>query len=137
MPRTTSGAVAAIIEVDASINLDAFIETASSIVDEVCVGALMFNGLPYTDIKLELIERWLSAHFYAVRDPRATQEGAGPVNASYESRVDLGFNITRYGQQALLMDTAGGLAKLQQQAKDGGPKVKGKMTWLGDRENCT
>lgn len=111
--RTTSGAIEAIIEVDATISLTPFIEVASALVDELCA------GVGYSDARLELIERWLSAHFYAVRDPRTTNESAGGVSAGFESRVDLGLSITRYGQQAMMLDTKGALAALNKRTKDG------------------
>lgn len=127
MPRTTVEAVEAIIEVDELIlDIEPFIEAANSLVTRICVK----DDSDYSDADLELIERWLSAHFYAIRDPRLTEEGAGSVRARYESKVDLGFNLTRYGQQALLLDTEGGLAKLQNEILKGGRKNV-KMVWLG------
>lgn len=113
MPRTTSIAVAGIIEVDASIPLTPFIEAANYLVTEVCAPALDANSDPYySDPDLELIERWLSAHFYAVRDPRETMVQASTVRQQFESKVDTGLAITRYGQQAMRIDRFGGLAAL-------------------------
>jgi hypothetical protein len=111
--RTTALAVGKIIEVDDTIDLDSFIEVASALVDEVCEPA------GYNATRLELIERWLAAHFYAVRDPRAEMEQADTIRAQYETKVDLGLNVTRYGQQAMLLDTAGGLAVLNRNTQDG------------------
>ncbi len=124
MPRTTSVDVAAIIEVDVSINLDPFILVANELVTEVCGGA------GYTDARLELIERWLAAHFYTNRDPRPVSENAGPVGTTYQSAVDLNLNTSHYGQTAMLLDTAGGLATLNQR------KVKRvlQVHWLGTED---
>jgi len=121
--RTTSVLVAAIIEVDTDIDLEPFIFTASELVTEVCAIA------GYTVERLELIERWLSAHFYAIRDPRVTQEKAGSVGANFESKVDLNLALTRYGQQAMLLDTQGGLAALNQSMLSG--KRTASVAWLG------
>ena len=121
--RTTSVLVASIIEVDATIGVDPFILTASELVTECC------SGVGYSSERLELIERWLAAHFYAVRDPRTTQERAGSVGAAYESKVDLHLDLTRYGQQVLLLDTNGGLAALNRAILSGGRRVS--VTWLG------
>ena len=136
MARTTRTYIATIIELDATIvpddvAMEPFILTANELVTEVCTGD---NGpaTAYTDARLELIERWLAAHFYAIRDPRVTSEGAGGVNASYESRVDLGFNLTRYGQMAMMLDSNGGLAKLNEDVKKGGKPSIG-VFWPGDR----
>lgn len=117
--RTTETAVKGIIEVDAiSVSsLEPFISIANELVTEKC------GGLGYSDTRLELIERWLSAHFYTVRDPRVTSETAGPVSASYQSSVSLGLNSSHYGQTALRLDTMGGLASLEQGSLNGGRKI--------------
>jgi hypothetical protein len=132
MPRTTAQLVAGIIEVDPSIPVAPFIEVASELVTEVCEPQEKPDGTPwYTATRLELIERWLTAHFYAIRDPRTTQETAGSVAASYQSRVDLGLDVTHYGQQAKRLDTAGGLAQLDEEMKEGSPKLNVGIAWLG------
>jgi hypothetical protein len=104
--RTTAVLVASVIEVDSSISLDPFIDTANELVTEFCGSVTT-----YTTYRLELIERWLAAHFYAIRDPRSASESAGPVSASYQFKVDLGLKQTTYGQQVLVLDTAGGLSR--------------------------
>lgn len=114
--RTTAAAVRKIIEVDgviitADTDLDPFIEAANSIVTNACVVSLLYTS-PTDDVNLELIERWLAAHVYAVRDPRTHTEKAGSVAAGYESKVDLYLANTRYGQMAMMVDTRGGLAAL-------------------------
>lgn len=133
MPRTTPLLVQGIIEVDTSIPVDPFIEAATMLIDRVVATALDEDDLPYyTAPQLEIIERWLSAHFYAVRDPRAVTEGAGSVIARYESHVELNLNNTRYGQQAMLLDSAGGLAALNNDMKKGKRKVA--LHWGGTEE---
>lgn len=124
--RTTNSAVEGIIEVDSSIPMTPFIEVASSIVDTV----LDLPSVGYSTTVLELIERWLSAHFYAIRDPRPESEKAGPVSQKFQSEVDLGFNVTHYGQQAMRIDTKGLLASLDKSALEGKSRVIG-MTYLG------
>jgi len=124
MARTTSEEVALIIEVDGSISLTPFIEAANALVTEKC------STDDYDATRLELIERWLSAHFYAIRDARPTNERAGSVGASYQSKVDLGFDVTHYGQMAMRLDTAGGLAALNAEAKKGGSRTA-MVTWAG------
>lgn len=109
MPRTTSVLVGGIIELDEDIPVDPFIEVANAIVTDICTDV----EFGYDDARLELIERWLSAHFYSVRDPRTAVEQASTLRQHYENKVDLGLNLTRYGQQAMIVDTAGGLAALQ------------------------
>lgn len=132
MPRTTADEVRKIIEVDTLItDLDPFISAANELVTEVC------EPLGYTESRLTLIETWLAAHFYAIRDPRLSSEQAGPVGASYQSRLDLGLNVTHYGQQAMRLDTKGGLGKLENDIKKGGTRKIG-VYWLGtEREAGT
>lgn len=113
MARTTDAAVQGIIDHDATISLTPFIEIANDLVTDLCTDS------GYTAAKLELIERWLSAHFYHILDPQVVSEKAGPVGVNYQQKVDLGFNQTRYGQQAMRIDTAGNLAALDKRAKEG------------------
>lgn len=122
MLRTTVEAVGLIIELDASISLTPFIEAANALVTEHCA-ALSATAA-------ELVERWLSAHFYAMRDPRSTSESAGGVSTSYQSRVGLGFDLTHYGQMAMRLDTSGGLALLNEQTKRGSKRTPS-VSWLG------
>ncbi len=123
--RTTTVAVAKIIEVDTTIDLDPFIEVASMLVDQVEV-----EEPTYLAPLLELIERWLAAHFYAIRDNRIDTEKAGPVSQKNQFRVGLNFNVTIYGQQALTIDFKGVLATLQRNATDGGRTSVG-LFWAG------
>ena len=119
--RTTAEAVGQIIAVNASISLTSFIEAASQLVTDNCDG---------TETQLELVERWLSAHMYAMRDPRRTSDGAGGISASYQGTVGLGFDLTHYGQMAMRFDASGGLARLNEQAKSGSTKTPN-VSWLG------
>lgn len=123
MARTTSEAVTAIIEVDASIDLDPFIEVANELVTELCTDS------DYSVARLELIERWLSAHFYAIRDQRVEQEGAGGVESRFQTKLGLHLNVTVYGQQVLLIDTKGSLSALNSRAS--GKRGNTGITWLG------
>lgn len=107
MARVTTADVQAILDFDPSISdLDPFIEAANELVTEICVPAA------YTDTRLAQIERWLSAHFIAIRDPRYQTEGIGAASVSYQGQTQMNLSATTYGQQALLLDTAGGLARL-------------------------
>jgi len=130
MARTTYSAVALIIEVDANISTDLapFIEVANALVTDVC------NTTDYTAAKLELIERWLSAHFYAMRDPLAENEKAGEVGQKFFGKVDLGLQHTRYGQMVLILDTDGDLAALNNRATKGRAKVTLSASWLGTED---
>lgn len=133
MPRTTGEQVAAIIETEEEISLTPFIEVANAVVTEICAGKLRSDGvtLYYDATRLELIERWLSAHFYAIRDMRRASESVSTVREVFQYKVGLHFDVTVYGQQAMLLDTAGGLASLQAQVQSGKPRVVASLSWLG------
>lgn len=66
----------------------------------------------YSTSTLKEIERWLAAHFVAVRDPQVTQEKIGDVQATYEGKTGMGLKSTRYGQQAMMLDHHGILARV-------------------------
>jgi len=119
--------VGKIIEVDATITSDLapFIETANLLVTKICTSA------SYTDEDLELIERWLSAHFYAVRDPRPSSERAGAVGANYQHAVALNLAVTTYGQQAMLVAYMGELSALNRRATQGKVRVTPGVSWVG------
>lgn len=123
--RTTDILVSAIIEVDTSIDLTPFMTIANELVTEKCLAS------GYSDDRLELIERWLSAHFYTNRDPRAVSEKAGPVGAVYQSKVDLNLSTSHYGQTAMLLDTAGNLAELNASITSGRVTRTVSVSWVG------
>ena len=122
--RTTEAAVEKIVEVDSTIDVEPFIEVANELVTEVCADST------YTAARLELIERWLSAHFYSIRDMKVATEAAGSVSQTFQYAVGLNLNVTVYGQQVLILDTDGSFAALQAQAKSGTMRTVG-ITWLG------
>ena len=128
MSRTTSVAVQSLIEVDASISdLSPYIATASVLVDRVAAADATVSA----DL-LEMIERWLAAHFVSIRSPAIASESAGPVSASYQYSVGQHLDGTMYGQQALLLDPTGVLAavNLQAKGKKASPR-KASIMWLG------
>lgn len=137
MARTTRTLIKEIIGVDAGlIPTDAamlpFITLANELVTEACTGD---NGpsVAYSTERLVLIETWLAAHCYTNLDPRAASEAAEGVSASYQSKIDLGFDTSHYGQTAQRLDTNGGLARINNASKTGGTLVGG--FWAGTDPN--
>lgn len=125
--RTTDEAVEAIIDVDEDIELTPFIAAASSLVDYIAAddaGALL------ADSQLLIIETWLSAHFYAVRESRLLREEIGEVRVTYQSKVDLNLAVTHYGQMAMTLDTSGVLKNLNN-PKSTNKAVTAGVYWLG------
>jgi hypothetical protein len=135
MPRTSPTLVQGLTEVDASVSLTPFIDTANTLVTEFCTGV---NGPTpaYDTDRLELIERWLSAHFYRLRDLIPVVERAGSVAEHKQYKMELALNQTPYGQHAMFLDTNGGLAAWNDSVVNGKPRRVG-VTWLGSSPEPT
>lgn len=104
MARVTKEEVKELIKT--SLDVTSFINTANLIVDESLVGQGM------SDARLTLTELWLSAHFVAVAEERGALMGSNKGNSEEEYKivVGTGLNMTRFGQQAIALDTSGALA---------------------------
>jgi len=125
--RTTDELVEEIIEVDSTISLTPFIAVANELVTELCTDS------DYSSSRLLLIETWLAAHFYAIRDPRIESEKAGSVSEKRAIKIGLNLQQTTYGQQAMLLDTSGNLAALNKGMDTG--KRTPSVTWAGQYED--
>ena len=109
--RVSDGDVRAIIQVDDTVEMYPFIQSASTLVDT----QLASSGL--TGVELFEVERWLSAHFVAMVHPPATEVGTGVYRVKLESgSTGQGLRSTRYGQLALALDRTGTLARVAQGA---------------------
>ncbi len=126
MARATDDLIEGIIDVDSAILLAPFIDAANMLVTQFCTDLTV----DYTNAQLVQIETWLAAHFYTVRDMRASEERAGPVSERKQSKVDLGFATSHYGQMAMTLDFYGGLASLNERIKEGKAN-RISITWLG------
>lgn len=137
MARTTVDNVEAIIDIDSGISLTPFIEVANALVTEVCASAVDSDGaLVYDSTRLELIERWLAAHFYHIRDPKPSRDEVDEIQVTYRSIVKIGFNNTHYGQMAMRIDTNGGLARLDNSIASGSSTTVS-LSWLGKTKTET
>lgn len=127
-PRTTPALVEGIIDVETGADLTPFITTANLLVTSVCgnsgyddsgIGSLM-----------EVIERWLSAHFYGLYDQQLQAAKAGTVSVTYQTKVDMGLSATVWGQQAIRLDYLGNLAAMDNTAQTK-KKVTIRVKWSG------
>lgn len=121
--RTTERAVKAILggHYDGTSGLQPFIDTASSLVDDIAAADSSISST-----RLELIERWLAAHYYEHADPITASRSTGRASGQFQGRTDMGFDSTKYGQEAKRLDTSGLLVKLDQPLR---PKAS--CAWLG------
>ena len=117
MPRTSTTAVKAILmrDYDGAADLSPFIQTAGIVVDRLATrsGARW----PMIAAELELLERWLAAHFYCCSDRTYKSRSTGRASGSFDGSTGMGFDSTVYGQQAKMIDPSGGLAFLETKEK--------------------
>jgi hypothetical protein len=73
---------------------------------------------------LELIERWLSAHFYALSDQTLASKSTSKASGSFHGQTQMDFDSTKYGQAAQNIDTSGCLRAI-------GKRQFGSSKWLG------
>jgi len=128
MGRTTDELVMGIIDVESGDLLAPFISAANSLVSQFCTGDEVSEA--YDTLPLQEIETWLAAHFYCMYAPRAETEKAGDVAAKYETKIERGLDLSKYGQMAMVLDWQGGLSSLNQQTLAGVARTIG-ATWLG------
>lgn len=131
MPRTNAGAVQDVLGKDydsvTELSLQGYVETASALVDDVVTCAAL-KSITHSAAKLELIERWLAAHLYAVSDkPYASTSKLGR-SALFQGQTGMYLEFTGYGQHALMLDTSGCLAAI-------GKNQRATFAWLGKRKS--
>lgn len=136
--RTTTIAVESILrnaeevdggDYDGTTNLEPYIETGSSIVDDMVAYATAAGLTAYSSSKLELIERWLSAHCYKSSDQAYASESVGGASGSFQGQTGLYLDGTKYGQMAKTLDVNGYLSAML----SGTPSLKWGGKRYGDR----
>lgn len=128
--RTTQSAVEGILvdHYDGVTSLTPFITAANSITNKVAANDSA-SLLDAAD--LELIERWLAAHFYAHSDQMPQSKNTGRASASFQGQTGMHLTSTYYGQTAMMLDATGYLTLIQQDALKG--KAVASAVWLGTR----
>jgi hypothetical protein len=96
----------------AGSNVQPYIDIASSIVDQANTLAFSAKGFSLTPTQLELMERWLAAHFYCTMDPIFMQKATDGASGSFQRKVGDGFDATDYGKAACNVDTSGVLTAI-------------------------
>lgn len=120
MPRTNSTNVISILgpNYDSANNPDLgrFIAAASMVVDYVVTQDV---NLLMTSNSLEIVECWLSAHFYAHSDQLYKSKNTAQASATFQGETAMCFQSTQYGQTAMLLDLTNTLARRNQEALKG------------------
>lgn len=102
-------------DVDSPPTLTGFIATANAIVDRVATCAIS-KGMSLSSTELELIERWLSAHFYVMSDQNYASKSTGGQSASFQGKTDMSLAASKYGQAAMNVDYSGCLSAISKRA---------------------
>lgn len=128
MARTDEGAVREVLTRDYdSRNLPSllpFIKTANVVTTRVNTCAVA-KGVTLTTDELELIERWLAAHFYKYAwDRQFSNKSELGASAGFGGQTAMALDGTTYGQTAKVVDASGCLAAISMAARAG-------ADWLG------
>lgn len=112
MPYTTTAQVKALLGPNYdNINmpdLQQFIDTATVMVAGISAyGTRRATDPAISTAELEIIERWLSAHMYAIQDPTYRSRQTLAASGVFDGTTDMYLEATRYGQQALALDRSG------------------------------
>jgi hypothetical protein len=133
MARTTPGAVQGILGAnwDGKTDLGQFITPANIVVNQVQKYALI--GLicyTHTPAELELIERWLAAHFYCQNDPLYMSSSVLGASGGFQrASATEDFGSTDYGKSACRMDVSGKLTAIGKRQIAGGFHVGRHHGW--------
>jgi hypothetical protein len=85
------------------------------------------KGKTLTTGELELIERWLSGHFYAMLDQTLSSKSTNGASGSFHGQTGMRFEATKYGQTAMGLDYSGSLEALQK-------RQVASCSWMGVTE---
>lgn len=117
--RTEECKVREIIDTDPDLDILPFITYANTMTDKIATRATDM-AITVTAAELLLIETYIAAHFYALKDPQYIEKQTGKARAVFQGQTGMALNSTFWGQMALAMDPTGVL---------GGNQAYG--AWLG------
>lgn len=124
--RTSADRVSKIIDYDTELipDIQPFINDASIMVD-----TLVATDTSVSANVLELVERYLAAHFIAITDPRVATEQVGSLLTTYQYKLAQGLAITHYGSMAMFLDTSGRLSNWNNRVVEG--IINPQIFWAG------
>ncbi len=129
MARTSSILVQGVLEPGGDYNgttdLAGFIDTASVIVSRVATCAAK-KDITLSSEELELIERWLAAHFYAMSDQPYLEKETERSRGKFQGQTKMHLEATKYGQTAMDVDYSGCLTNISK-------RLFARVDWLGKR----
>ena len=108
MARTTESDVNDIFNNDLdSASLSAWIDMASSVVDDIAA-----KDSSITSTRLTQIEKLLAAHYASAQDQRISNTSRETASVTYQGDTGMNLQGTKYGQQAIQLDPTGTLSTL-------------------------
>jgi hypothetical protein len=112
-----------VIRVRAGVDLSEVIDAALMLI----VGLAEPAG--YTQFEMSKLHIYLSAHLYEVDYQRKFEQEIGKSREKPETKVDLGLNLTRPGQQVLVLDYKRAFAPID---PENAALRKPRMFWAGN-----
>jgi len=104
-------------------DLQPYIDSADALIDAM-VQCAAKKSYTYSDLQLEIIERWLSGHYYGLMDQMFTSKSTAGASASFQGQTQMNLDSTFYGQTAQGLDPTGCLTAITQ-------RHIARATWLG------
>lgn len=89
---------------DGTTGLQPFIDAAGNLVDDIVT--YDEDGV-MSAAKLEIVERYVAAHFYACQDPMYRGRNTGKAGGQFHGDSGLSLDFTPYGQTAQDLDVSG------------------------------
>lgn len=127
MSRTSTANVALVLGSHyvsgSSPDLQAFIDTASLIVSRVNTCATT-KGVTLSTEELEMIERYLAAHYFSHADQLYQSKSTNGASGSFQGQTGKGIESSQYGMTALQLDPSGCLNAITKGAR-------ASVTWGG------
>lgn len=134
MARTTPQLVQKVLlndyDVEGAPDLGPAIDSASVLVEDLRLFGLR-RDLVVDETRLEIVERWLAAHFYAVSDRPFANRSTGGAGAGFDGKTGQGLDFTGYGQHAKVLDPTGFLSSLGSGGSEGAVRPKVGGFWAG------
>lgn len=108
------------------------VAAAADLTEMIDAALMLIVGLAqpaeYSQFEMEKLHTYLSAHFYEVDNQRMFEEEIGRAREKPETKVDLGLQLTRPGQQVLVLDYKKAFAPV---ADDQVTLRRPRVTWVG------
>lgn len=106
-----------------SPDLSPYMSVASSLVDQM-VSCATRKGLTISSDDQTLLQTWLAAHAYQMADPGYQSRSTLSASGQFQGQFGMRFEMTRFGQMALTLDTTGCLENI-------GKRQKASFSWTG------